>query len=934
MSERTIAAEPERRRLLEAALTEYDTLVASRRLAEAQAVLTRDPDLRDDLERTIASRAPASAVPSGDATDPRPGGATDVTISQAAATGSGRKDLPPGTAVRYFGDYELLDVLGRGGMGVVYRARQMTLNRQVALKMIRAGLLAGDDELRRFQNEAEAVALLDHPGIVPVHEVGEFDGQRYFSMKLVEGGNLADRLETYRSDPRASAALVAEVADAVHHAHVRGVLHRDLKPANVLVDARGRPHVTDFGLAKRVGEDAGMTLSGAILGTPAYMAPEQAAGHRGSITTATDVYGLGAILYAMLAGRAPFVGDSVVETLEQVRTRSPEPPTRLNGDVPRDLETICLKCLAKDPRQRYASAGALADDLRRWLAGEPIAARPVGPARRAWMWARRKPVLAGLAAGLAVSLVGGFVGMATLWRAAVAQRNLAVSARDDAVRSQRLATENEKAARQAEAEAVASRTQAEQNAQTAGAQATLALNATQDLITQVTNKLTSPGLLDLKEALLKSALARVDTVANVYEKSTSKEATTAAALIELGRIYRNLGQTDKAYQNVEKALAILRQRIIIKKGSDASRRNLALGLSDLAALSEERDRDLKAALAHYEEAMRLYEDVDANPMLADSPTPKPLVRYELSEVYKLVGVTHHRVGDMRTALDYYRKAYDVFHALVPGTPEEASDDRLTVRKYYLSKTKTPLAVSVGARRTGDRDTSNTYLDEAIAWGEAYLKAEPNSVEARANLSDVLFNAGEYALFDGDAKKARPFYERSRLLRGEIVEAEPRNVFYRRMLAVADGRLGNVEVVETGSEAAGPAFAWARETMLGIVADGGTNDRVEMTLMVALAHSGDVDRALEIADRLASAPKADPELKVDAARVNAQVATHLPPDRAAARKDKAVDLVREAAEAGFTDHVYLEGEPDLAPVRDDPRFRALLDRMRAPKVAGP
>jgi WD40 repeat protein/tRNA A-37 threonylcarbamoyl transferase component Bud32/tetratricopeptide (TPR) repeat protein len=307
------------------------------------------------------------------------------------STGDG---LEPVTRVRYFGDYELLKVIGEGGMGIVYRAKQLSLNRPVAVKMIRATRFASAEDVRRFKNEAEAVARLDHPNIVPIFEVGQFEDQHYFSMKLISGESLDKRLNDYMTDSNGAARLVATAASAILHAHQRGILHRDLKPANILVDCDGQPHVTDFGLAKRVEGDSDLTRSGAILGTPAYMAPEQASGRRGSVTTSTDIYGLGAILYALLTGKAPFSGTTVLDTLEQVRERSPDLPRKLNPRAPRDLEVICLKCLEKEPRRRYASADSLAEDLKRWLAGEPIAARPVGRSVRFGMWCRRNPILA------------------------------------------------------------------------------------------------------------------------------------------------------------------------------------------------------------------------------------------------------------------------------------------------------------------------------------------------------------------------------------------------------------------------------------------------------------------------------------------------------------------------------------------------------------
>jgi serine/threonine-protein kinase len=251
-----------------------------------------------------------------------------VTITPSPTEGEANAEtLGRGTVIRYFGDYEIQKELGRGGMGVVYKARQISLNRPVALKMIRAGVLADAEELRRFQNEAEAVALLDHPQIIPVYEVGEHEGQKYFTMKLVPGGSLSAILERYRDDPKAAARLVFEAAEAVHHAHQRGILHRDLKPGNILVDDQGQPHVTDFGLAKRLEGESELSHTGQIIGTPSYMAPEQASGRRGAVTTVTDVYGLGASLYALLAGKAPFGGASVVDTLEPVMhfLQSPSP---------------------------------------------------------------------------------------------------------------------------------------------------------------------------------------------------------------------------------------------------------------------------------------------------------------------------------------------------------------------------------------------------------------------------------------------------------------------------------------------------------------------------------------------------------------------------------------------------------------------------------
>jgi tRNA A-37 threonylcarbamoyl transferase component Bud32 len=313
-------------------------------------------------------------------------------------------DLPDGRSPELPG-YDVQSILGRGGMGVVYKARHRRLNRAVALKMLITGAYAGPDERARFQREAEAVASLHHANIVAVHDVGDHEGCPYFTMELLEGGSLARALGGTPQPDREAAALLITLAEAVQAAHRAGIVHRDMKPANILLTADGTPKVADFGLARHFEGEPSLTLSGARVGTPSYMAPEQVSGRTGTIGPAADIYALGALLYEVLTGRPPFRGETATETERQVIHDEPVPPSRLNTKVPRDLETICLKCLSKEPQRRYASAAALADDLRRFGEGRPIQARSVGWGERSWRWCRRNPTVAALLV-TALALVG------------------------------------------------------------------------------------------------------------------------------------------------------------------------------------------------------------------------------------------------------------------------------------------------------------------------------------------------------------------------------------------------------------------------------------------------------------------------------------------------------------------------------------------------
>src|SRR6266478_1629884 len=308
------------------------------------------------------------------------------------------------------GDYELLEEVGRGGQGVVFRARQKSLNRTVALKVISLGQWASKAHLKRFRLEAEAAARLEHPGIVPIHEVGERDGSCYFSMKFVEGGQLDEVVRRTPMSIRRAAELIAKIARTVHYAHEHGILHRDIKPGNILLDTDGEPHLTDFGLARLVETESTVTRTTEVLGTPSYMAPEQASGNNVALTSATDIYGLGAVLYHLLTGRPPFVGGTTYETIRLLLETDPRQPRLLNPKIDRELSTICLKCLEKDPKRRYSSALALADDLERWLKHQPIQARRTGIFTRGRKWVRRNPTSALLAASLvAVAAAAGWI---------------------------------------------------------------------------------------------------------------------------------------------------------------------------------------------------------------------------------------------------------------------------------------------------------------------------------------------------------------------------------------------------------------------------------------------------------------------------------------------------------------------------------------------
>src|SRR6266550_2983564 len=376
--------------------------LCTRCVLKSALAMPPDASVATDDSSAMAPKA-FGAAKAGSAKADDPGGPASpmpTTTRDDVVPASPKKATRAAEMLGELGDYELLEEVGRGGQGVVFRARQKSLNRIVALKVISLGQWASQAHVKRFRREAEAAASLDHPSIVPIYEVGERDGSCYFSMKFIEGGQLDEVVKRAPMSIRQAAELIAKVARTVHYAHEHGILHRDIKPGNILLDAKGEPLLTDFGLARLVEAESTITGTLEVLGTPSYMAPEQAVGETRKLTSATDVYGLGAVLYQLLTGQPPFAGGTTYETIRLLRDTEPRPPRLLNPKIDRDLSTICLKCLEKDPKRRYSLALALAEDLQHWLRHESIKARRTGVFTRGRKWVRRNPSSALLAASL------------------------------------------------------------------------------------------------------------------------------------------------------------------------------------------------------------------------------------------------------------------------------------------------------------------------------------------------------------------------------------------------------------------------------------------------------------------------------------------------------------------------------------------------------
>jgi serine/threonine protein kinase len=511
-------------------------------------------------------------------------------------------DTLDGAGGRRFGGYELIEEIGRGGMGVVYKARQVALNRIVALKMILAGRDASPVELQRFRVEAEAAARISHPNIVRIYDVGVAEGRPYLSLEYVDGGSLEKKLAGGPFVFQEAAELICTLALAVHDAHQHGVVHRDLKPDNVLLTSDGIPKIADFGLAKQLADDAavqsrqsaGQTCSGAMIGTPAYMSPEQAAGDRSAIGPATDIYSLGVLLYQMLTGRPPFQAATMIDVLSAIRNQEPIAPHRLTAKLPGDLDTICLKCLVKEPAGRYESAGALAADLRRFLAGEPIQARRIGLAGQTWRWCKRKPLVASLLAALAIALSGGLAGITWQWRRAELLAVEAGQDRDEA--NQRRAEALEERNR-----ALAEQERAEQHYQRA--------RQVLDRLTQLGVDLSNrSGMGDTSRNILEQALTYYEGFLQERSDDPSVQLETGRACQRAAMINQQFGKFEVAQPVLRRGVEILDDLVARNPDNIDAKKSLADCLVNLAFV-QRKNGEVRSSLATYDRTVKEFEDL-------------------------------------------------------------------------------------------------------------------------------------------------------------------------------------------------------------------------------------------------------------------------------------------------------------------------------------
>ena len=824
--------------------------------------------------------------------------------------------------------FEILSELGRGGMGVVYKARQKSLNRLVALKVILGAGHAGADQLTRFRAEATTAARLQHPNIVQVFEVGEHAGQPFFSLELVEGGSLAERLMGEPQPAREAAELVRTLAVAVQHAHERGVVHRDLKPANVLLVSRDAPaersgsgsrfadsvKITDFGLAKQQAADTRLTASGAILGTPSYMAPEQAAGDGSAVGPAVDVYALGAILYELLTGRPPFKAASVMDTVLQVLHDDPVPPSRLQPKLPRDLETICLKCLAKKPDQRYATAAALADDLGRFLGGESILARPASPVGRALKWARRHPARAVVLFVLAVPLPLALASMVFLWAHATAAKK----------------------------DADAQRTTADREREVAQEYLRNALGTMDKILDQIGDERLAriPAVQAERNAILAEALAFFESLLRIDSTEPRVREQTGQTYARMARISLAAGRTDESAKHAQAGVNLFEALAAQFPDRPQYRDDLAEAYIFLG-----HSRVLNADFAGGLEAYRKAADI-ADALAREHPAV-PAYQATAAECHRSLGYyfTVSRASEGEAHFQEALRLAEQLHTAHPQSPEYrallasvlGAYGQFLVAHQRLAEAK-PLVERGMALTAGKGPTPRS--------GRARLNQEQGVITLRTA-------AARLHEREGRPKQSRELLEKATERYEELIRGQPQSFPYRLQAVQAYADLARVQ--RGADDAAGALTATGRAVELydEMLQEFPVFKEMPRSLWflqqragarinhaINLAAAGKVSEAAKLAAELEKGPPVPREVQAyNLACVYAQLVGQ---SEGTAKEDyaaRAMTWLKRAAATGYpasasaVEHIRTRDE-DLTPIRDRPEFKEWVRDLKPAKKTPP
>jgi len=828
--------------------------------------------------------------------------------------------------------YDVLEILGRGAMGVVYKARQRSLKRVVALKMILAGGHASEAELARFRNEAEAVAHLQHPHIVQVYEVGEIDGCPYLALEYVDGGSLQKRTSGLPQPALPAAQLVQVLAQTMDFAHRRGIAHRDLKPANVLLSAPmlagqsgstnsaspwsdqlyGMPKIADFGLAKRLENDAGQTRTGTILGTPSYMAPEQAEGKSRDVGTAADQYALGAILYELLTGRPPFQGATVWETLNQVRSEEPVPPSRLQPRVPRDLETICLKALEKEPSKRYADTGALADDLRRFVAGEPIHARSISRHERFWRWCRRDPLVAGLMALVCILVLYG-TGYTWLSYYQIRLEKAATEEqRQIALKNQRQAEEHAEQARQSQ--------------DRADKQRSLALKTLGTLIAQVQRELNgADDVLEVRRKLVEEALRGLNEVAKSTEPAGLLDKNMAEAYFQLGGVFAELDQTEEAYRQYRRGYDALAELAERDPTNDRAKGDLAAALTKIGDMRR-RFQGEEAARSDYLKALNLRKELVEHPR--DYGYAPEEAQRELANAYAQLATTSPDPAD---AWQNHHQALEIRRELLAGQPGDEGLEEELAKSY--------LGLGDKSYHLGKPQEAQAYYQGGLDLYEKLVAKHSRSPHLRQLLGLAWEGQGITSLFSGDALRARKQLTNAVQNYEQTVRLAPRNVSYREDLARGAYALASAALRLGDAKIADQHYAQALKIREARMHTNPNDVSLQKSYMVTLARCGHVDRAVQEAEKIRKSLSKDNGALYGIACCYAlcvsatgrgKDAQALSADERGRRQryaQQAIAALQQAVEHGFKDLIGLETDPDLDSIRVEAGYKSVVERLK-------